>query len=163
MSRKKIKLAYITNDSARKTTYKKRSKGQVKKVRELTTLFGIEAFAIINSPDFGSQAEVWPSLEDARRLLSEFKKLPLSKQNNKMLNQESFLEQSLAKDTQQLWKLHEENYRKELNKVMFESLSGNGILQSLNTMDLNEVGRLVKQNLTDIDDGVRVLTKASRS
>ncbi|KAH1033164.1 hypothetical protein J1N35_045338 [Gossypium stocksii] len=32
------------------------------------------------------------------RLLSEFKKLPLSKQNNKMLNQESFLEQSLAKD-----------------------------------------------------------------
>ncbi|MBA0668752.1 hypothetical protein Goklo_001637, partial [Gossypium klotzschianum] len=40
-----------------------------------------------------------------------------------MLNQESFLEQSLAKDTQQLWKLQEENYRKELNKVMFESLS----------------------------------------
>nr|KJB82711.1 hypothetical protein B456_013G210200 [Gossypium raimondii] len=153
MSRKKIKLAYITNDSARKTTYKKRSKGLVKKV----------PFAIINSPDFGSQAEVWPSLEDARRLLSEFKQLPLWKQNNKMLNQESFLEQSLAKDTQQLWKLQEENYRKELNKVMFESLSGNGILQSLNTMDLNEVGRLVKQNLTDIDDRIRVLTKASRS
>ncbi|MBA0754250.1 hypothetical protein Gogos_021107 [Gossypium gossypioides] len=163
MSRKKIKLAYITNDSARKTTYKRRSKGLVKKVRELTTPCGIEAFAIINSPDFGSQAEVWPSLEDARRLLSKFKQLPLSKQNNKMLNQESFLEQSLAKDTQQLWKLQEENYRKELNKVMFESLSGNGILQSLNTMDLNEVGRLVKKNLTNIDDRIRVLTKASRS
>ncbi|MBA0754251.1 hypothetical protein Gogos_021107 [Gossypium gossypioides] len=119
MSRKKIKLAYITNDSARKTTYKRRSKGLVKKVRELTTPCGIEAFAIINSPDFGSQAE--------------------------------------------LWKLQEENYRKELNKVMFESLSGNGILQSLNTMDLNEVGRLVKKNLTNIDDRIRVLTKASRS
>ncbi|TYJ02148.1 hypothetical protein E1A91_A13G207700v1 [Gossypium mustelinum] len=137
MSRKKIKLDYITNDSARRTTYKKRSKGQVKKRRY-----------------------VWPSLEDARRLLYEFKKLPISKQNNKMLNQESFLEKSLAKDTQQLWKLHEENYRKELNKVMLESLNGNGILQSLNTMDLNEVGPLVKQNLTDIDDRVRVLTKA---
>ncbi|PPS12712.1 hypothetical protein GOBAR_AA07939 [Gossypium barbadense] len=116
MSGKKIMLAYITTDSARKTTYKKRTKGLVKKV--------------------------WPSLEDARRLLSEFKKLPLSKQNNKMVNQESFLEQSLAKATdQQLRKLREENRQKELK----------------------ELGRLVKQNWTDIDDMVRVLTKASGS
>ncbi|KAH1083810.1 hypothetical protein J1N35_023571 [Gossypium stocksii] len=163
MSRKKTKLAYITNDSARKTTYKKRTKGLVKKVRELTTLCGIEAFAVINSPDFGFQAEVWPSLEDARGLLSEFKKLPLSKQNNKMVNQKSFLEQSIAKATQQLRKLSEENCQKELKEVMFESLSGKGILQSLNAMDLDEVGRLIKQNLTDIDNRVRVLTKASRS
>ncbi|XP_012465436.2 agamous-like MADS-box protein AGL80 [Gossypium raimondii] len=122
MSRKKIKLAYITNDSARKTTYKKRSKGLLKKVREITTLCGIQAFVVINSPDFGSQAEVWPSLEDARRLLSEFKKLPLSKQNKNMVNQESFLEQSLAKATQQLRKLRKENHQKELKEVMFESL-----------------------------------------
>ncbi|KAG8472002.1 hypothetical protein CXB51_036939 [Gossypium anomalum] len=136
----------------RKTTYKRRTKGLVKKVRELTTLCGIQAFAVINSPDFGSQAEVWPSLEDARRLLSEFKKLPLSKQNKKMVNQESFLEKSLAKATQQLRKLHEENHQEELKEVMFESLSGKGILQSLNAMDLDEVDLLVKQNLTDIDD-----------
>ncbi|MBA0783941.1 hypothetical protein Gotri_001577 [Gossypium trilobum] len=163
MSRKKIKLAYITNDSARKTTYKRRTKSLVKKVRELTTLCGIEGFAVMNSPDFGSQVEVWPSLEDARRLLSDFKKLPLSKQNKKMVNQESFLEQSLAKATQQLRKLREENRQKELKEVMFESLSGKGILQSLNAMDLDEVDLLVKQNLTDIDYRVRVLTKASRS
>ncbi|MFQ6666283.1 hypothetical protein Gotur_032694 [Gossypium turneri] len=55
-----------------------------------------------------------------------------------------------------------ENCRKELNKVMLESLSGKGILQSLNSMDLNELGRLVKQNLTDIDERARVLTQASR-
>ncbi|XP_016675233.1 agamous-like MADS-box protein AGL80 [Gossypium hirsutum] len=127
MSGKKIMLAYITTDSARKTTYKKRTKGLVKKV--------------------------WPSLEDARRLLSEFKKLPLSKQNNKMVNQESFLEQSLAKATdQQLRKLREENRQKELKEVMFGSLSGKGILQSLNAMDLDELGRLVKKNWTDIAD-----------
>ncbi|MBA0632639.1 hypothetical protein Godav_001345, partial [Gossypium davidsonii] len=88
------------------------NQGLVKKVRELTTLFGIEAFAIVYSPDFGSRPE--------------------------------------------------ENCRKELNKVMLESLSGKGILQSLNSMDLNELGRLVKQNLTDIDDRARVLTQASR-
>ncbi|MBA0728487.1 hypothetical protein Golax_001383, partial [Gossypium laxum] len=120
-------------------------------------------FAVINSPDFGSQAEVWPSLEDARCLLSEFKKLPLSKQNKKMVNQESFLEESLAKATRQLRKLREENRQKELKEVMFESLSGKGILQSLNAMDLDEVDLLIKQNLADIDNRVRVLTIASRS
>ncbi|TYG87395.1 hypothetical protein ES288_A13G211100v1 [Gossypium darwinii] len=163
MSRKKMKLAYITNDSKRKTTYKKRTKGLVKKVHELTTLCGIEACAIIHSPDFDSQPEVWPSHVDARRLLSEFKKLPESIRNNKMVNQESFLEQSIAKANQQLWKLCKENHQKELKKVMFESLSGKGIFQSLNAMDLNEVGLLVNQNLKDIENRVRVLTKASRS
>ncbi|KAH1033168.1 hypothetical protein J1N35_045342 [Gossypium stocksii] len=80
-----------------------------------------------------------------------------------MVNQESFLEQSSANATQQLRKLREENRQKKLKEVMFESLSGKGILQSLNAMDLDEVGRLVKQNLTGIDDMVRVITKASRS
>ncbi|KAB2049211.1 hypothetical protein ERO13_A13G145550v2 [Gossypium hirsutum] len=82
MSRKKIKLAYITNDLVRKTTYKKRTKGLVKKVHELTTLYGIEACTIMYSPDFNSQPEVWSSHVSARRLLSKSKKLPLSKQNN---------------------------------------------------------------------------------
>ncbi|MBA0752452.1 hypothetical protein Gogos_001287 [Gossypium gossypioides] len=35
-----------------------------------------------------------------------------------MVNQESFLEQSLAKATQQLRKLREENRQKELKEVM---------------------------------------------
>ncbi|MBA0635450.1 hypothetical protein Godav_029172 [Gossypium davidsonii] len=48
-----------------------------------------------------------------------------------MVNQESFLEQILAKATQQLRKLRKENRQKELKEVMFESLSGKGILQSL--------------------------------
>ncbi|MFQ6650871.1 hypothetical protein Gotur_022295 [Gossypium turneri] len=110
MSRKKMKLAYITNDSKRKTTYKKSTKGLVKKVYELTTLWGIETCAIIHSPDFDSQPEVWLS--------------------------------HAAKHSQ--------------------SLSGKVIFQSLNAMDLNEVGLFVKQNLKDINDRVRVLTKASR-
>ncbi|KAH1033165.1 hypothetical protein J1N35_045339 [Gossypium stocksii] len=79
MSRKKMKLAYITNDSKRKTTYKKRTKGLVKKVREFTTLCGIEACATIHSLDFNSQPKLWLSHTGVRRLLSEFKKLPQSK------------------------------------------------------------------------------------
>ncbi|MBA0783942.1 hypothetical protein Gotri_001578 [Gossypium trilobum] len=79
-----------------------------------------------------------------------------------MVNQERFLEQSIAKATRQLRKLRKENRQTELKKVMFQSLSGKVIFQSLNAMDLNEVGLFVKQNLKDINDRVRVLTKASR-
>ncbi|MBA0756253.1 hypothetical protein Gogos_020412 [Gossypium gossypioides] len=158
-----MKLAYITNDPKRKTTYKKRTKGLVKKVRELTTLCEIEACAIIHSPDFDSQPEVWPSHAGAQQLLSEFKNLPQLIRNNKMVNQESFFEQSIAKATQQLRKRRKENRQKELKKVMFQSLSGKGILQSMNAMDLNEVGLLVKQNLKDIDKRVRELSNESRS
>ncbi|MBA0874082.1 hypothetical protein Goshw_011309 [Gossypium schwendimanii] len=138
-----MKLAYITNDTKRKTTYKKRTKGLVKKVRELTTLCKIEACAIILSPDFDSQPE--------------------SIRNNKMVNQESFLEQSIAKATLQLKKRLKENHQKDLKKFMFQSLGGKGILQSMNVMDLNEVGLLVEQNLQDIDKRIRVLTNESRS
>ncbi|KAF5764506.1 putative transcription factor MADS-type1 family [Helianthus annuus] len=50
MTRKKVKLAFIMNDSARKATYKKRKKGLMKKVNELSTLCGIDACVIIYSP-----------------------------------------------------------------------------------------------------------------
>ncbi|GAU42869.1 hypothetical protein TSUD_13370 [Trifolium subterraneum] len=60
MARKKVKLAYITCNSKRRETFRKRKSGIMKKVSELSTLCGIEACVIIydqNNP----QAYVWPS------------------------------------------------------------------------------------------------------
>ncbi|MBA0573846.1 hypothetical protein Golob_001101, partial [Gossypium lobatum] len=56
MTRKKVKLAYITNDSTRKATYKKRIKGLKNKMRELSTLCGIDTCAIMYNP-YKSQPE----------------------------------------------------------------------------------------------------------
>ncbi|KAK5772583.1 agamous-like MADS-box protein AGL80 [Gossypium arboreum] len=159
MSRKKIKLAYITNDLARKTTYKKRTKGLVKKVPELTTLCGIEACAIIYAPDFDSQLEVVVPRECMTLAVPSSRSCPVETKQL-MVNQESFLEQSLAKATQHLRKLCKENRQKELKTTMFQSLKGKWILHSLNLIDLKELGLLVKQNLKEIDNRVRVLTKA---
>ncbi|PPD79706.1 hypothetical protein GOBAR_DD23359 [Gossypium barbadense] len=50
MTRKKVKLAYITDDLARKATYKKRTKGLMKKLSELSTLCDIDACSIMYSP-----------------------------------------------------------------------------------------------------------------
>ncbi|CAN0921019.1 Agamous-like MADS-box protein AGL80 [Linum grandiflorum] len=59
MTRKKVKLAYITNDSARKATYNKRNKGLIKKVSELSTLCDVQACAIVYSL-YHTQPEIWP-------------------------------------------------------------------------------------------------------
>ncbi|MBA0780319.1 hypothetical protein Gotri_004435, partial [Gossypium trilobum] len=60
MTRKRVKLAYITNDSVRKVTYKNIMKGLTRKMSEMSTLCGVDTCAIMYSP-YKSQPEVWPS------------------------------------------------------------------------------------------------------
>ena len=73
-TRKKVKLAYITNDSARKAIFKK-IKGLMKKVSELSTLCGIDVCAILYSP-YDSQSEVWLSPLGVHLVVARFKKMP---------------------------------------------------------------------------------------
>lgn len=86
MARRKVKREYIVNDSARKTTYRKRKKGLIKKVDELSTLCGIEACAIIYSP-FEPQPVVWPSPPGVQKALERLKTMPELEQSKKMVNQ----------------------------------------------------------------------------
>ncbi|KAK9292177.1 hypothetical protein L1049_020137 [Liquidambar formosana] len=140
MTRKKVKLAFITNDSARKATFKKRKKGLIKKVSELSTLCGIEACAIIYSP-YDSQPEIWPSPLGVRRVVAQFKEMPEMEQSKKMVNQESFLRQRIVKAKEQLKKQQKDNREKEVSQVMFHNLSGRAGLHNLNIVDLNDLGR----------------------
>ncbi|XVF41693.1 hypothetical protein PTKIN_Ptkin01aG0300300 [Pterospermum kingtungense] len=158
MTRKKVKLAYISNDSARKATYKKRKKGLMKKVSELSTLCGIEACAIIYSP-YESQPEIWPSPGGVQRVLSAFKKMSEMDQSKKMVNQESYLRQRIMKANEQLKKQCKDNREKEMTQVMFQNLTGKG-LYNLNMMDLNDLGWLVEQKLKDIHKRVDTLNRA---
>ncbi|XP_050224731.1 agamous-like MADS-box protein AGL80 [Mercurialis annua] len=148
MTRKKVKLAYITNDSARKATFKKRKKGLIKKVTELSTLCGIEACAIIYSP-YDAHPEVWPSPIGVQRVLSQFKNMPEMEQSKKMVNQESFLRQRATKSNEQLKKQRKENREKEVTQVMFQSLTGRS-LNNLNMMDLNDLTWVIDQYLKQI-------------
>ncbi|KZV46181.1 hypothetical protein F511_15191 [Dorcoceras hygrometricum] len=55
----KISVAYFVSDrSERKASFKKRSKGLIKKVAELSTLCGVDACAITHN-EFQPQPEVW--------------------------------------------------------------------------------------------------------
>ncbi|KAL1192032.1 Agamous-like MADS-box protein AGL80 [Cardamine amara subsp. amara] len=149
MTRKKVKLAFIANDSSRKATFKKRKKGLMKKVNELSTLCGVTACAIIYSP-YDTNPEVWPSNSGVERVVSEFRTLPEMDQHKKMVDQETFLRQRIAKATEQLRKQRKENREMEMTEVMFQGLAGNMERFNLNILDLNDLGYVTDQYLKDV-------------
>ncbi|KAK7269385.1 hypothetical protein RIF29_22111 [Crotalaria pallida] len=162
MTRKKVKLAFILNDSARKATYKKRKKGLLKKVNELSTLCGIEACAIIYSP-YEPQPEVWPSPMGVQRVLAKFMNMPELEQSKKMVNQESFLKQRILKAKEQVKKLRKDNREKEITQLMFQCLSaGNIPHNNLSMIDLNDLAWLIDQNLKDIGRRMETLEKQAQ-
>ena len=150
MTRKKVDLTYIANDAKRRATFKKRKSGLIKKVDEISTLCGIEACAIIYHPN-EPQPEVWPSPWGARRVISEFMKMPELEQSKKMLTQESFLRQRIQKAQEQLKKQRTDNKKKEMNHLMFQCLSAGEVFDSANMIDLNDLSWLIDQNLKDVN------------
>lgn len=156
MTRKKVKLAFIANDSSRKATFKKRKKGLIKKVNELSTLCGINACAIIYSP-YDTNPEVWPSNSGVQRIISDFRKLPEMDQNKKMVDQETFLRQRIAKASDNLKKQRKDNREMEMTEVMFQCLVGNMGMFNLNIMDLNDLGYMIDQYLKDVSRRIEIL------
>ncbi|KAL7204706.1 hypothetical protein ACSBR2_017751 [Camellia fascicularis] len=157
MTRKKVKLAFITNDSARKTTFNRRKKGLMKKASELSTLCGIDACAIIHSP-YESQPEVWPNNLGVQRVLAKFTRMPEMEQSKKMITQEILIRQRIAKANEQLKKQLKHNREKEMTEVMYQCLSGRG-LQNLSMVDQYDLNWLIDQNLKEIGKKIESLKK----
>ncbi|KAL1547807.1 agamous-like MADS-box protein AGL80 [Salvia divinorum] len=157
MTRKKVKLAFISNDSARKATFKKRKKGLMKKVSELSTLCGIESCAIVYSP-YEAQPDVWPDQRGAARVVAQFKRMPEMEQSKKMVNQESFIRSRIAKAADQLKKLRKENREKEVTHLMYHCLTGKG-LHGLGLHDLNDVAWMLDHNLKEIYKRIEAVGK----
>ncbi|XP_030503216.2 agamous-like MADS-box protein AGL80 [Cannabis sativa] len=161
MTRKKVKLAYINNDASRKATYKKRKKGLIKKVSELSTLCGVDACAIIYSP-YNTQPEVYPSPGGVHRIVKKFKKMPEIEQSKKMMNQEVFLKQKIGKVSEQMKRLKKENRDRELNRLLYGNLSGKMNLQGLTVKDLNDLTSLIDQNLKNINKRMEEIAKKTK-
>ncbi|KAL6133771.1 hypothetical protein ACLB2K_066005 [Fragaria x ananassa] len=126
MARKKVKLAYITDDSARKETFKKRKKGLVKK--------GVQS------------------------VLARFNSMPSMDQSKKMFNQDTYLRERIGKVQEQLKNQKKENRKKEMERVMFQSLTGKS-LQGLMHMDLKDLDRTIDQHLEQIRSRMKSFTE----
>ena len=145
-----MKLAFILNDAARKATYKKRKKGLLKKIDELSTLCGIEACAIVYSP-YEPQPKIWPSPWGVQNVLSKFRTMPEMEQSKKMMNQETFMNQRVMKAKEQVKKQQKDNKEKEMALLMFQCLNAGKIMDNnMSVVDVNNLAWLIDQNLKDI-------------
>ncbi|KHN05998.1 Agamous-like MADS-box protein AGL80 [Glycine soja] len=117
MATGKLKLTFIANDSQRKTVCKKRKQSLLKKTEELSTLCGIEACAIVYGPN-DHRPEIWPSESGVKNVLGKFMNKPQWEQSKKMMNQESFIAQSIMKSKDKLQKVVKENKEIEMSLFM---------------------------------------------
>jgi hypothetical protein len=152
MTRKKVKLAFISDDSTRKATYKKRKKGIIKKVSELSILCGIPACAIISNP-FDSKTEVWPDLAGAKQIIERYQNSSVI-DAAKNVNQKSFLLQRITKAREQLKKLKHDNREKEMTIRMIGYMKNKQLPNDLSVLDLKEFDKLIEKNLKEIDNKI---------
>ncbi|KAJ1422928.1 hypothetical protein SESBI_12691 [Sesbania bispinosa] len=163
MTRKKVKLAFIVNDAARKATYKKRKKGLLKKVDELSTLCGIEACAIVYSP-YDPEAVVWPSPLGVQRVLSRFRNMSEMEQGKKMMDQETFLKERILKAKEHVRKQKKDNREKEMALLMFQCLDvGELVQKNMNISDLNDFVWLIDQNMKNVGRRLETLDENAQT
>ncbi|KAG6495349.1 hypothetical protein ZIOFF_043152 [Zingiber officinale] len=154
MAMKKVKLVRIANDSTRRATFMKRKKGLLKKVSEFATLCDVSTCMIIYNPEeFAMQPEAWPSAPDAGRIVVQFRNIPLVEQRQKMLSQESFLRQRIAKLEDQLQRAERKNRELSVSLLVNEALAS-GRLPVVGIDDAAAVARAADSMLKEVRERI---------
>ncbi|XP_074293793.1 agamous-like MADS-box protein AGL80 [Silene latifolia] len=157
MARKKVKLQFIENDTARKVTYKKRVRGLVKKTQELSILCGVDVCTIVYSP-YDEAPVVWPSSEvEASRILVEYKRKPdLDQQSQRKLTQEGFLKQSVTKSEERFLRLQRRNREMDMENLMSDLLCGKPV-QQVQFDDIEDLIWVIEDKLRSVQHRMRVM------
>ncbi|CAH8356637.1 unnamed protein product [Eruca vesicaria subsp. sativa] len=149
MTRNKLNLSYITNETIRKSTFIKRKKGFFKKIHELSVLCGIQACAIIHSP-FSSTPDVWPSNSEAKNVVERFEAIPESEQEKKMVNHEKFLEQCITKIKEKIIKKIKDNKERVMQETVYQFLREKGNMFQLTDKHRDDLCRFIDQQLKEL-------------
>ncbi|XP_045822274.1 agamous-like MADS-box protein AGL80 [Trifolium pratense] len=161
--KKKLKLAFMVNESARKITYNKRKKSLNKSMAEITTLCGIDACGIIYS-EFHSEPEVWPSPSEVQRIINKFKNhFEFEQGNKKKLSHETYLTQRVTKSKVQLVKLEKNNLEMQKSLTLYQCLLQESFIKTLNSDVLNVIACEINGKLEEIASKANELdTNATR-
>ncbi|EOA19717.1 hypothetical protein CARUB_v10003757mg [Capsella rubella] len=158
MTRKKVKMAFIENETSRKSTFKKRKKGFLKKADELATLCDVPICVVVNSP-YDAAPEVWPSRETANKVVALWSKMSVMDKTKKMVNQETYLQQRIAKATESWRKARKENKELEMKNIMFDCLSAKTSVPCIPKCDLRDFGSVIEQHLKDVNLRMEILKR----
>uniref|UniRef100_A0A803QN43 MADS-box domain-containing protein n=1 Tax=Cannabis sativa TaxID=3483 RepID=A0A803QN43_CANSA len=150
MARRKIRLAWIENKTARKASFRKRRAGLLKKMKELITLCGISAFIIINNPDELGPPIIWPSMEEARELYQRFRSVPDVERCKKMMNQEDYLRERSGKMEEQIRKYHKQNQENLTSHILAQIFGQGKPLTELMSNELDSVICVLENYLKEV-------------
>lgn len=149
MTRKKVKIAWIPGNTTRRTSFRKRKAGLMKKMDELNILCDIDSFLIVYSPE-QQEPMVWPSAAVVEELMERFMSVSDWDRCRKMTNHESYMRERIAK-SQELLAKHRRG-----NGVMQALLSMNQLwwagkrLEDLNSGELAELVWVVEEKRREI-------------
>ncbi|XP_004490761.1 agamous-like MADS-box protein AGL80 [Cicer arietinum] len=149
MGGRKVKLAFIAKDTARKAAYKKRIKGFMKKLNELTTLCGVRACAIVFKPD-EREPQIWPSFQGVQNVLIRFMHIPDFERDRKMMNQETYLKERVLKVKEKLKKKTKDNRKTEMTVHMYNILETGIFPENFNTVDQNDLTYVIDEKIKEI-------------
>ncbi|KAK4733450.1 hypothetical protein R3W88_007711 [Solanum pinnatisectum] len=154
MARKKVKLAFIENSTARKVSYRKRQKGFLTKTHELSTLCNVEIATIIYSP-YHNEPMIFPNNDVVTNTFTRFRELSELEKSKNMVTQENFTKQRIQKMEEQLGKVRKENRVREFKNKMYEMLNGEDIPNGIHVYDLNDLSYVINQNLKQVSEAIK--------
>ncbi|XP_049364325.1 agamous-like MADS-box protein AGL80 [Solanum verrucosum] len=157
MVRKKVKLAFIENNTERRVSYRKRQKGFLTKARELNTLCDVELATLVNSP-YHNEPEVFPNHEAATGIFTKFIDLPEEKKSKNMKTLEKITTKRIEKIEKELEKVRKENKKMEYTNQMYGLLNGEEMPNSRHPEDLNDLCYVINKKLKLINDGIKAKT-----
>lgn len=159
MTRNRVKMAYIENETSRKATFRKRKGGIMKKALELSTLCDVPIAVIVQS-EYNSVPEVFPPSRQAMgNVVARWDSLPLVDKTKKMMNQEQFIQQRITKATESCKKVAKENKELAMKEVMYDCLRGDNAPCNLDEDELRDLGGVIDQYIKGLNRRIQVLMK----
>ena len=156
MARKRVKLQWVEDNAARKAMYKKRVKGLMNKVRELSTLCGVDACLITYSP-YQPVPEVWPSPIEVEQVVASFRNLPKNDRIKKVLNQEILIWQRILKARVEAMKQLVKNRKREIENLRTQCLGGR-LLEGLESKDVLDLTWAIDNQLEAVKKRIENLS-----
>ncbi|XP_010314958.2 agamous-like MADS-box protein AGL92 [Solanum lycopersicum] len=157
MGRKKVKLAFIENNTERRVSYRKRIKGFLTKARELNILCDVEMATLVYNP-YQNEPEIFPNHEASTDLFTKFSNLPEEDKSKNMKTQENVIMKRIKKIEKELEKVRQENKKMEYTNHMYGLLNGEEMPNSKHPEYLNDLCYVINKNLKLIDDSIEAKT-----
>ncbi|KAG8043040.1 hypothetical protein GUJ93_ZPchr0106g33684 [Zizania palustris] len=144
-----VHMELITNESTRKKTLKRRQAGLLKKTKELSTLCSIPACVVVyNTDDDEANLAAWPSIPEAKAILTKVMDMPEADRPRRMLDPEGFLQQQITKLRRRIDTLKFERHHHMIANIIFELATGHRKnMDDLSLEVLNDVKLEVRRRL----------------